>query len=252
VSVRAVRRRRSRTSIAVRIRAFWVIAVLIAVTCAAVAVAFVEAPQLRVRAATATVPAGGPVRVSDVVAAARVAPDANLWLLDTHAIRARIEAIPYVLDARVHRSQFPQPAIAFDVTLRRPTGCVKTTAGTVTIDATARVLQNGCADATVPLVEAGAEPAPPPGGVLTTPDIDRLLADAKAIGDRVPVRIVRRDRFGGLEATDTDGVILRFGNDEDLASKLALVEPIRRSIASAKKLRAIDLRAPDTPVVEFP
>jgi hypothetical protein len=45
---------------------------------------------------------------------------------------------------------------------------------------------------------------------------------------------------------------LRFGADEDLATKLALVEPIRRSVASAKKLRAIDLRAPDTPVVEFP
>lgn len=247
-----LRRRRSRTSIAVRVRAFWVIGVLVAVAAAAFAIAFVEAPQLRVRAVTATVPDRGPLRAADVLAAARIPRDANLWLLDTHAIRKRIEALPYVLDAYVHRTQFPQPAIDFDVTLRRATGCVRTAAGTVTIDATARVLQAGCADATLPLVEAGAQPAPPPGQLLTTPDIDRLLADAKAIGDRVPVRIVRRDRFGGLEATDTDGVILRFGGDEDLASKLALVEPIRRSVASAKKLRAIDLRAPDTPVVEFP
>jgi hypothetical protein len=252
VSARVLRRRRSQTSIAVRVRAFWVIGVLIAVAVAACAVAFVEAPQLRVRAVTATVPGSSPVRADDIVAAAHVAPDANLWLLDTRAMRKRIEAIPYVFEAHVHRTQFPQPAVAFDVTLRRPTGCVQTAAGTVTIDATSRVLQLGCADAALPLVEAGAEPAPPPGGVLTTPDIDRLLADAKTIGDRVPVRIVRRDRFGGLEAIDTDGVILRFGADGDLAAKLALVEPIRRSVANGKKLRAIDVRAPDTPIVEFP
>ena len=56
----------------------------------------------------------------------------------------------------------------------------------------------------------------------------------------------------GFEAIDAEGVILRFGADDDLATKLSLIEPIRRSTANAKKLRAIDLRAPDTPVVEFP
>jgi hypothetical protein len=230
----------------------WVVALLVAVAAAALAIAFVEAPFFRVRAVTATVPPGSPVSSGDVLAAAHVPPDTNLWLLDTRAMRQRVAALPYVLDARAHRTQFPQPAIAFDITLRVPTGCVRTATGVVTIDAAARVLQAGCASAGLPLVDAGAEPAPAPGAVLTTPDIDRLLADAKSIGAHVPVRLVRRDRFGGLEAVDTDGVILRFGADDDLATKLALIEPIRRSTASAKKLRAIDLRAPDTPVVEFP
>ncbi len=247
-----MRRRRSRTSLAVHVRTFWMFAALIVVAVAAVAVALVEAPQFRVRAVSAALASGTPVRSSDVLKAARVVPDSNLWLLDAGAMRARIEAIPYVLDVSVHRSQFPQPAIAFDVTLRTPTGCVRTSNGVVTIDATARVLQRACAQRELPLVDAGGEPAPPPGATLTTPDIDRLLADAKAIGDRIPVRIVRRDRFGQLEAVDSDGVILRFGADDDLATKLALVEPIRRSTAGIKKLHAIDLRAPDTPVVEFP
>ncbi len=252
MSVSAARRRRSRPSLALRVRTLWVLALLAAIAIAALTIAFVEAPAFRVRAVTATVPAGSPVTEADVLAAAHVPPDANLWLLDTRAMRQRIAALPYVLDARSHRTQFPQPAIAFDVTLRVPTGCVRTSTGVVTIDATARVLQTGCVSARLPSVEAGADPAPAPGEILTTPDIDRLLADAKAIGAQVPVRLVRRDRFGGLEAVDADGVILRFGADDDLATKLALIDPIRRSTASAKKLRAIDLRAPDTPVVEFP
>ncbi len=252
MSVRAARRRRSRPSFAVRVRTFWVIAALIVVAAAALAVAFADAPVFRVRVVRADVPPGGAVRASDVLAAAHVPPDANLWLLDTGAMRKRIAAIPYVLDARSHRTQFPQPAIAFAITLRVPTGCVHTAGGVVTIDATARVLQAGCAARNLPVVDAGNASAPPPGEILTTPDIDRLLADAQAIGSQVPVKLVRRDRFGGLEAIDTDGVILRFGADDDLATKLALVDPIRRSTAGAKRLRAIDLRAPDTPVVEFP
>jgi hypothetical protein len=100
-------------------------------------------------------------------------------------------------------------------------------------------------------VDIGGGPAAAPGATLTTPEIDRLLADARAIGEHIPVRIVRRDRFGGLEAVDSRGVVLRFGADADLAAKLALVEPIRNS-AGERPLRAIDLRAPATPIVEFP
>jgi hypothetical protein len=246
-----MRRRRSRTPLAVHVRTFWVLAALIAVAVAALVVAVVEAPQLRVRAVTANVPSSGPVRAGDVLAAARVAPESNLWLLDTGAMRRRIEAIPYVETAVAHRAQFPEPAIAFDVTLRTPTGCVRTAGGVVTIDASTRVLQRGCAAADLPFVDAGSGDAPPPGETLAAPDIERLLSDAKAIAAVVPVRIVRRDRFGGLEAVDSDGVTLRLGTDDDLGAKLALIGPIERS-TGGKKLRAIDLRAPNTPVVEFP
>ncbi len=252
MSARAARRRRSRPSLVVRVRAFWVIAALIVVVGVALAVALADAPVFRVRTVAAIVPPDAPVRSADVLAAARVPADANLWLLDTAAMRKRIAAIPYVLAVRSHRAQFPAPAISFAVTMRVPTGCVRTGGGIVTIDATARVLQTGCAARNLPLVDAGGAAAPAPGAILTTPDIDRLLADAKAIAAEVPVKIVRRDRFGGLEAVDTDGVVLRFGADDDLATKLALVDPIRRSVANAKNLRAIDLRAPDTPVVDFP
>jgi cell division septal protein FtsQ len=244
-------RRRTKPSIAVRLRTFWVVAALAACVASALGFAIANAPQLRVRSVEANVPSGGPVTKNAVIAAAHIDPDANLWLLNTAAIRRRLEAIPYVATGAVRRAQFPHPAVSLDVTLRTPTGCVQSSSGTVTIDATARVLQTDCVAANLPLVDVGVAPAVAPGAILTAPDVDRLLADARAIGEHIPVRVVRRDRFGGLEAVDSRGVLLKFGSDKDLPAKLALVEPIRSS-AGGRPLRAIDLRAPTTPVVEFP
>lgn len=244
-------RRRTKPSIAGRLRTLWVVATLVVCIALALGIAIANAPQLRVRTIDANVPSGGPVTKNAVVAAAHIDSTANLWLLNTGAIRRRLEAIPYVATASVHRAQFPRPAVMLDVTLRTPTGCVQSSSGTVTIDATARVLQTDCVSSSLPLVDVGSAPAVAPGAILTAPDADRLLADARAIGEHIPVRVVRRDRFGGLEAVDSRGVLLRFGSDADLPAKLALVEPIRRSAGLGRRLRAIDLRAPTTPVVEF-
>jgi hypothetical protein len=245
-------RRRTKPSLAVRVRTFWVVALLALSVVFALALAAVNAPQLRPRSIDATVPPGSPVSKNTVLAAAHVDPDANLWLLDTGAVRRRLEAIPYVATAYVHRTQFPQPAVSLEVTLRKPTGCVRAASGTLTLDATERVLEARCASPDLPLVDIGAEAPAPPGEILTAPAIVRLLADAKTIGDRMPLRIVRRDRFGGLEAVDSRGVLLKFGADADLPAKLALVEPIRESAAHGRPVRVIDLRTPATPVVEFP
>jgi hypothetical protein len=251
VSAKTFQRRRTKPSIAVRVRTFWVVAALVLCVVIALALAIANAPQLRVHAIDASVPSGSPVTRGAVVAAAHIDPEANLWLLNTSAIRRRLEGIPYVATAAVHRAQFPQPAVSLEITLREPTGCVHSSSGTVTIDATARVLQLNCVSRMLPLVDVGTAPAVAPGGVLTTPDVDRLLADARAIGAHIPVRMVRRDRFGGLEAIDSRGVLLQLGSDADLAAKLALVEPIRNSV-KGRRLRGIDLRAPATPIVEFP
>ena len=243
-------RRRTQPSLAVRLRALWLFAAFAALGVFALALAIANAPQLRVRSVAATVPPG-PLARDAVIAAARIDPGANLWLLDTGAIRRRLEALPYVATASVGRSQFPQPAVNLEVTLRDPVECVQTAGGTLTIDATARVLQTGCVSALLPLVQTGGAAAAP-GTTLTGPDTDPLLADARSIAAHIPVRLVRRDRFGGIEAVDTRGVLLRFGADGDLAAKIALVEPIRAGAGHGRPLRAIDLRAPTTPVVEFP
>lgn len=244
--------RRTKPSLAGRLRALWAVAALAVATLFLAGVAIANAPQLRVRSVTAAVPPGGPVSRDAVIAAAHIDPGANLWLLDTNAIRSRLEAIPYVATASVHRAQFPQPVVALAISLREPTECVSIGGETATIDATSRVLQTGCAVPTLPLVQIGGVPATAPGATVSGPGVDQLLADTRQIDAHIPLRLVRRDRFGGLEAVDAQGVLLRFGADADLAAKIALVEPIRRAAGKGRPLRAIDLRAPTTPVVEFP
>jgi hypothetical protein len=122
----------------------------------------------------------------------------------------------------------------------------------VTLDATARVLQDGCGLPSVTRVDAGNAALAAPGQTLNDPEVARLLADVKTLADAgLTVRSVRRDRWGGLEAVDVTGVILKFGEDADLARKAELVGPVRQGVEKKHPIRAIDLRAPRTPVVEF-
>jgi cell division protein FtsQ len=245
-------RRRTRPSLFARIRAFWIVAVLVLLTVAGAFAAFANAPQLRVRDVDAAVPEGAPVSRAAVLAAAAIASESNVLLLNAGAIRDRVEAIPYVATARVRRTFVPQPAIAIGVTLRSPYACLTAGRGRATIDATGRVLQAGCLGG-VPLeIGIGDAAIPAPGGRLVEAGLRQLLTDAVTIAAKVPLRALRRDRFGGVDAVDRQGVTIRFGADGDLAAKLALVDPIRRSLARGRAIRTIDLRAPNTPVVEFP
>ena len=42
-----------------------------------------------------------------------------------------------------------------------------------------------------------------------------------------------------------------FGSDDDLAQKAALIGPVRAGVGSSRIIRAIDLRSPGTPIVDF-
>lgn len=246
----ATLRRRTRPSVFARIRAFWIVAVLVLMAAGGAFAAFANAPQLAVRSIDVSVPAGAPITRDDVLAAAAIGSNPNLVLLNTAAIRARIEALPYVQTAQLRRILVPQPAVRIGVTVRVPYACVSGNGAVATIDASARVLQAGCVPGRL-AVGLGALALPAPGARLDGPDVAKLLADAVRIGAQLPLRAIRRDRFGGIEVVDERGVTIRFGADDDLAAKLALVEPVRRA-AAGRHLIAIDLRAPKTPVIQFP
>ncbi len=244
--------RRRKPTFASRVKPFWILAVVLVALIAWGGVWLARSPWFRVARIGIDVPLASPVARDAVRAAAAVAPSANVWLLNPGAIRNRIEAIPYVDRASVHRGQFPQPFVELAVTVRRPTACVRAGEREVTIDATSRVLQDGCAAPATSRIDAGAAKVPAPGGTIADPDVARLLADGRTLADaNLSVRSLGRDRFGGLEAVDVTGVVLRFGDDADLAKKAPLVEPVRAGVGTRRRLKAIDLRAPGTPVVEF-
>jgi cell division protein FtsQ len=247
-----VLQRRRKPSLAARVRPFWILAILGAGLLIWGGVWLAQSPWFRIARIGIDVPLGSPVSRGEVRSAAAVPSGANVWLLNPWAIARRIEAIPYVETATVHRGQFPQPFLEIGATMRRPTACVRAGARVVTIDATARVLQNGCAVATAALIDAGKVVLAQPAGRLDNADITRLLDDAKILADAsLALRTLRRDRWGGLEAVDVTGVTLRFGEDADLAKKAALVGPVRAGVGSRRPIRAVDLRAPSTPTVEF-
>jgi hypothetical protein len=95
-------------------------------------------------------------------------------------------------------------------------------------------------------------PAAPTGAFLHDEALARLRADARTLGTAVRYRSFGFGRFGDLEATMPDGIVVRFGDDRDLTAKAALVDPILAQIqARLGRVVAIDLRAPAAPVVQY-
>ncbi len=246
---RSARRRRSRPSLAARLRKYWLAGLVVAAAAAWGIVTLVRLPALHVRSLEITGLAHVPR--DDVVAAAAIAPDANAWLLDRSAMRRRIEALPYVDQAHVHVR--PVADVWIEVSERVADACVRDAAGiAVTVDGALRVLERGCG-ATPVVYRVHASVDRTPGDFLHDPELAALQADARALagrGDRY--REFERDDFGQLEATLADGIRVRFGDDEDLERKQRLIGPILAQLGPrAGDVRTVDLRAPATPVVEY-
>ncbi|MEA2783986.1 MAG: hypothetical protein QOF71_90 [Candidatus Eremiobacteraeota bacterium] len=243
--------RRRKNTVVARVKPFWIFAIVLVGLIAWGGAWLAQSEWFRVTRVAIDVPLASPVSRDAVRAAAGISRDTNVWLIDTRALARRIEAIPYVDRSAIHRAQFPKPFVELGITVRRPSACVRAGGRDVTIDATARVLQTGCATAALPRIDAGKAAVPAAGGTIADPEVGRLLADARTLADaNVTVRRLGRDRWGGLEAVDATGVLIEFGRDDDLAKKAPLVEPVRKGVAN-RSIRAIDLRASGTPIVEF-
>ena len=190
------------------------------------------------------------VAKSDVVARAAIDPSANIWLLDRGAIERRIATIPYVATARIHRR--PLGNVWIEIDERRAEACVRDIAGTdVTVDRDLRILEMGCARGLSVTYGIHGVIAARPGTFSHDDELARLQKDARALaGDRFAH--LEHDRFGALEAILHDGITVRFGDEANLGAKQRLIGPILAQLgARATKVRAVDLRAPATPVVEY-
>jgi POTRA domain, FtsQ-type len=243
---RAVRRKRSTLS---RLRPFWIAGAGIAALAAAGGYKAATLPMFDM---TSLAVAGvSHVSADDVRMRAAIDARSNVWLQDRAAMVRRIVAIPYVANAHV-AIRFPA-AVTIAVAERVPAGCVRDPSRHLfTIDADRRILESGCS---APPVTYNLRTAIDgrPGVFLNNPELDALLADAAALArGSNRFRSFGFDEFGDLEATLVDGIAVRFGDDEDLARKDRLVGPILAELGPRLgTVRALDMRAPATPVVEF-
>lgn len=192
------------------------------------------------------------VSTADILQRAAVSPHVNMWLQDTHAIASRVESIAYVDTARVRR--IPPATVAIDVTERAPFALLGSGATIVVVDRSLRVLAQDAPvqtpDLPVFLVRPGLALTP---GTFVTDASAAQLRDAylAMLNAHVIATELRFDRYGGLIAVMRDGVEVMLG-DGELDKKLPLVDPILAQItAKQRRVAAIDLRAPGTPVLVY-
>lgn len=246
---RSTPRRRKKTA-AARLRPFWFLVLVLFALAAFAAYFFVTWPALRPHAIV--VDGNHVVRKETILAAARVDSQTNAWLQNTNAMARRVEAIPYIATAFVHRS--PPATIAIVVTERVPFAQLVTSGGTVVVDHDLRALAP--ADASfdaLPAFITKELPLPRLGTTLDQRDLVALRDDEEALAKaHLAVSTLEHDKYGDLVVMLHNGIRVLFGDESDLSKKIPLVDPILAQVGRAgRPIAAIDLRALKTPVVEY-
>ncbi|MBV9057334.1 MAG: FtsQ-type POTRA domain-containing protein [Candidatus Eremiobacteraeota bacterium] len=191
------------------------------------------------------------VSTPEILTAARIAPHLSIWIQNTRAMARRIEAIPYVGSASIHR--IPPASIRVRVSERVPFAVVSSGLARALVDRSLRVL-----------APAGAEEMPltfvlHPGTSLS---VGEFVTSAPAIEMRSAYDVMRRaglqpvrlelDRFGGLDVTLAGGVRILAGPAIDLEKKIRLVTAILGQLGyDRRRIAAVDVRAPATPVLVY-
>lgn len=242
--------RRSKKSATARMRPFWILILFLLAAAAAGGYYAANWPGFYVKHVTVA----GNLRVSrsEILKRAAIAPAQNLWLQSMSKAAARVKAIPYVQDVRVHRSL---PAdLAITVSERKPFALVRDGAQSFLIDREVRVLEPGPGEVPdLPVFVQRIKQAPLPGRFLRDQGLAALVKDYDALlAAHVVARELVFDRLGDLSAVLSNGIIAKLGDDSDLAAKAQLVDPIlSQTQRVGRRVRAVDLRAPKTPVVVY-
>jgi cell division protein FtsQ len=189
---------------------------------------------------------------AEILNSAQISGTRSMWLQNPSSIAARIERLPFIANARVYR--VPPATMVVSVSERKPYAIVRSGRSEAIVDRDLRVLQAPPpADSPLPIFVLSEATDLTPGAFVKGRDALALRDDYHAMlaAHVVPARL-SIDRFGGIVATMRDGVSVLFGDDDDLAKKLPLVNPIfAQVVRSSRRISAIDLRAPSTPVVVY-
>ncbi len=244
-------RKRRRASATRRVRPFWLLMLLVAILAAIGAYEFATWPALRPH--TIVVTGNSEVSRADILARARIALDQNMWLENTAAMRARIEAIPYVDRVAVVR-RLPATIIV-SITERVPYAVLRSDEQAVLVDKHLRVLApyGGMTKRSLPVFVAGSLPPLVPGTFVKDPGVVALRDDEAALlAAHVTPATLAHNIYGDLVATLHGGVRVLLGDEANLAKTIPLIEPILTQVARhGRPIAAIDLRALNAPVIVY-
>ena len=235
-------------SVAARMRPFW-LPIALAVLIVSAAAGF-SLTWSGFGARNVVVTGNRIVSRDEILAHARVATNVNMWLQNTAAMAGRVEAIPYVESAAVFR--LPPATMIVHVRERKPFAVVDAGGDAVLVDRNMRVLAPSTGDPPLPRFVLPQQPLAP-GEFLHGAKALALRDDYDAlIAAHVVALQLEYDRYDGLVATVRGGVRLLLGSDADLSEKLPLVDPILSQVVrKQRRVAAVDLRAPRTPVIVF-
>jgi cell division protein FtsQ len=232
-----------------RLRVFWIFIVILLI--AAAFAGFRVATWPGFFAKSVTVFGTNHVSVADVLTRAAIPSDHSVWLIDKHAAEARVDSLAWVRTTHIHRV-FPAN-VRITVVERTPVACIESSSGAYLVDASGAVIETSCNAASNVIAIGWPSLAPQhAGSVVDVTQLSRFLTDVGTLrAHRLEPARASFDRFGGLEVTLGGGIIVRFGDDRDLAAKAGLVDPILQAYGKRTgDVAVIDLRAPATPVVE--
>ena len=186
---------------------------------------------------------------SEVIAAGRLASSPAMLDVDTASVGRRVEALPWVLEARARR-EWPS-TIRVDVVERRPAAVLPAGDGVWALaDGTGRVLAVG-PEKPAGLPVLGAVPVPGGPG-STVPDAARpSLAVAAALPEQLRASIADVAAVPGGEVElqlAPPGGVVRLGTPVDLHEKFAVVTTILAK-ADLAGVAVIDVRVPRAPAL---
>jgi cell division protein FtsQ len=244
--------RRRRKSPARRLRPFWFL-IAIAVVLAGIG-AYLLATWPALYPHTVEVEGNRTVSKEAIVGRAQIDLSKNMWLQNTGAMAARIESLPYIDRAVIHRR--PPDTIVITVTERTPYAFVDDRGTRVTIDHSRRVLQDGAPPDLADSLPAFALVLPQAavvGNTIDDPDLQTLVGDADALAAaHLDARSLGFDRFGDVTVQLRSGITVLLGDRSGSEQKVPLIRPILEKVERGKRrVAALDLRAMTTPVVVY-
>jgi hypothetical protein len=193
------------------------------------------------------------VERNDVLDKAQIDHHSNVWFLDRKAAIARVQTLPYVQTAQI--AILPPAHVTIAVTEREPFGCVIAADGTrFLVDRELRVLEADCGRKQQPMFHANNVAAvPAPGSFLKNPPLAGMMSAETALSAKGAVyTLYDTDSYGELFAVRPDGIVVKFGSFNDLEAKQHLVEPILDTVRGRLgSIKAVDVRTPATPVIEY-
>lgn len=205
-------------------------------------------PLLDVR--TVQVAGAKQTAAADVRNAAALGTDDNLLLLSTGAVATRVEELPWVKDASVHR-RLPG-TVRVKIHERHPALVVTVAAGSWTVDGSGHVLQEGAPPKTLPTLTGAALTALEPGERVEADEVRSGLAVWRALprGVKADVASVVAASPERIALALRDGTIVRYGGAERLGAKnKVLMALMARLAAEGRTATYLDVSVPSTPAV---